>query len=85
MNPSRGKKSDYAPARVTVAVLTYLPNSVGYYQNRLEVTKTCLQSILKNTSLPYDLMVFDNGSSQEVVDYLGEQKKAGLIQYLILS
>ena len=85
MNPSRGKKSDYAPARVTVAVLTYLPNSVGYYQNRLEVTKTCLQSILKNTSVPYDLMVFDNGSRPELVDYLRQLRDEGAIDFLILS
>ena len=85
MNPSRGKKSDYIPARVTVAVLTYVPNSLGYFENRLEVTKTCLQSILKHTSVPYDLMVFDNGSRPELVDYLRQLKDAGDIDFLMLS
>ena len=64
MNPGRGKKSDYLPARVTVAVLTYNPNQLGYFQNRLNVTLTCLESIIANTSIPYDLMVFDNGSNR---------------------
>ncbi len=85
MNPSRGKKSDYAPARVTVAVLTYMPNSLGYFENRLEVTKTCLQSILKHTTVPYDLMVFDNGSRPELVDYLRQLKDQGDIDFLMLS
>jgi hypothetical protein len=85
MNPSRGKKSDYAPARVTVAVLTYVPNSLGYFENRMEVTKTCLQSILKHTSVPYDLMVFDNGSRPELVEYLRQLKDDGAIDFLMLS
>ena len=85
MNPGRGKKSAYSPARVTVAVLTYIPNQVGYFQNRLDVTLTCLESIFVNTSLPYDLMVFDNGSSQATVDALRALKDAGKIDFLILS
>ncbi len=85
MNPSRGKKSEYTPARVTVAVLTYLPNSLGYYENRLGVTKTCLQSIIKNTKVPYDLMVFDNGSRPELVDYLRQLEENGDIDFLMLS
>ncbi len=85
MNPSRGKKSDYVPARVTVAVLTYVPNSLGYFENRLEVTKTCLQSIFKHTSVPYDLMVFDNGSRPELVETLRQLKDEGAIDFLMLS
>lgn len=85
MNPSRGKKSDYAPARVTVAVLTYMPNSLGYFENRLEVTKTCLQSILSHTTVPYDLMVFDNGSRPELVETLRQLKDQGDIDFLMLS
>ncbi len=85
MNPSRGKISDYTPARVTVAVLTYVPNSLGYFENRLDVTKTCLQSIIKNTNSSYDLMVFDNGSRPELVNYLRQLKDEGQIDFLILS
>lgn len=85
MNPGRGKKSDYQPARVTVAVLTYIPNQVGYFQDRLEVTRTCIQSILANTSVPYDLMVFDNGSCPEAVELLRELRMAGQIDFLLLS
>ena len=85
MNPGRGKKSDYLPARVTVAVLTYNPNKLGYFQDRLDVTLACLESIFVNTSAPYDLMVFDNGSNEETVSALCALRDAGKIDFLILS
>lgn len=85
MNPGRGKKSDYLPARVTVAVLTYIPNQAGYFQDRLEITRTCIHSILANTSIPFDLMVFDNGSCPEAVEMLRAMRMAGQIDFLLLS
>jgi glycosyltransferase involved in cell wall biosynthesis len=39
----------------------------------------------KDAGLPFDLMVFDNGSCAEVRDYLVKEKEEGRIQYLILS
>lgn len=85
MNPSRARTTDYHPARVTVAVLTHVPHESGYFQSRFEVTRMTIESILANTTMPYDLMVFDNGSCPQVVDYLREKHDAGEIQYLILS
>ena len=85
MNPGRGKKSNYQPARTTVAVLTYAPNEIGYFENRFDVTRMCIESILKNTKEPFDLMVFDNGSRVEVVDYLKSMRDKGEIDFLILS
>ena len=85
MNPGRGKKSDYAPARATIAVLTFVPNDVGYFKDRFDVMRVCIQSIIKNTKKPYDLMVFDNGSSAQVVEYLQGQQALGNIDFLILS
>ncbi len=85
MNPGRGKMSDYIPARVTAAILTYVPNDVGYFKDRFDVMRVCLESILKNTQEPFDLMVFDNGSSAKVVDYLSKQRDVGNIDLLMLS
>ncbi len=39
MNPSRGKKLDFKPARTTVAVLVYAPHEAGYFEHRLAVTR----------------------------------------------
>lgn len=85
MNPSRGKMSDYSPARVTVMVMTFVPNDIGYFKDRFDVMRVCIESILKNTKEPYDLMVFDNGSSDEVLEYLRKQHTARHIDFLLLS
>ena len=84
-NPAKSLKEVAKPQRITVAVLNYIPFISGYYADMLNVLQTCLGSIWNNTDIPYDLMVFDNGSCAEVKDYLNDQVKAGRIQYLILS
>lgn len=85
VSPTRGKMTKDQPARVTVAVLTFIPELEGYYRYRMEVLRACLESILKHTDIPYDLMVFDNGSCEEVVDYLRSLHQARKIDYLMLS
>ncbi len=85
ISPARGKTTDFQPAPVTVCVLTYIPEQAGYYRHRLDVLRMCLESILTNTATPYDLMVFDNGSSAEVVDYLRGLHASGSIDFLLLS
>ncbi len=85
MNPSRGITLDFEPARTTVAVLVYVPHRIGYFQNRMDVVKITIQSILVNTTEPYDLLVFDNGSCPEMVNYLLDLQKTGSIDYLLLS
>lgn len=85
INPARGRIASYRPARVTIAVLTYIPLLEGYFSTRLETLKLCLGSILKNTDVPYDLLVFDNASCAEVKAYLNRLVEAGDIRYLITS
>ncbi|MBG0771656.1 MAG: hypothetical protein H0S82_08100, partial [Anaerolineaceae bacterium] len=69
----------------TVAVLVYAPHQAGYFQNRLDVTRMTIESILANTREPFDLLVFDNGSCPEMVGYLKSLEAEGKIDYLILS
>jgi len=47
MNPSRGKKLAFKPARTTVAVLVHAPHEVGYFEYRLAVTRMTIESILQ--------------------------------------
>ncbi|HEX2989222.1 MAG TPA: glycosyltransferase family A protein, partial [Anaerolineales bacterium] len=51
----------------------------------LDVLKVSLESMRGDAGLPFDLMVFDNGSCPEVRDFLVKEKEEGRIQYLILS
>lgn len=85
INPARGRTSEYRPARVTVAVITCIPNLEGYFQGRLDVLRLSLSSILAHTDPPYDLMVFDNGSCPAVIDYLRSLRDGGFLRYLFLS
>ncbi|MBN2550289.1 MAG: glycosyltransferase family 2 protein [Anaerolineales bacterium] len=85
INPARGKLSDYCPARVTVTMITYIPDLSGYFEQRLEVLKLVFASLHAHTSLAHDLLVFDNGSCSQVVEYLQGLKEAGQIDYLLLS
>jgi glycosyltransferase involved in cell wall biosynthesis len=85
INPSRGQTLDFTPARTTVAVLVYAPHQAGYFENRLEVTRTTIESIQVNTTEPYNLLVFDNGSCPEMVQYLQSLVDRGVVDYLIRS
>lgn len=84
-NPAKYVKEVAKPARVTVAVLNYIPFLSGFYAEMLDVLKTCLTSIWDNTEGEYDLLVFDNGSCGEVKQYLVDEYENGRIQYLLLS
>lgn len=84
-NPTKHITAAKVPAPVTVALLVYVPFESGYFREGLDVVKLCLQSVYKNTSLPHDLFVFDNGSAKSVVDYLVSEQQEGRIQYLALA
>lgn len=84
-NPAKFVESVPQPARVTVAIISYIPFLSGYYAQSLDVFKACLNSLWAHTDLPYDLLVFDNASCTEVRAWLTEQQEAGKIQSLVLS
>jgi glycosyltransferase involved in cell wall biosynthesis len=84
-NPAKFVKDVARPERITAALLNYIPFLSGFYAETLDVLKVCLVSMRKDAGLPFDLMVFDNGSCPEVREYLINEKEEGRIQYLILS
>jgi len=84
-NPAKFVKDVARPERITVALLNYIPFLSGFYAETLDVLKVSLDSMRKDAGLPFDLMVFDNGSCKEVREYLVNEKEDGRIQYLILS
>jgi len=84
-NPAKYVKEVAKPERITVAVLNYIPFISGFYKNMLDVLRTCLNSIHETADLPFDLLVFDNGSCQEARRFLLDAYERGAIQYLLLS
>jgi glycosyltransferase involved in cell wall biosynthesis len=85
INPARGKDTNYRPSRVTVAMITYIPHLSGYFKHRLQVLQLSLSSLIAHTTHPCDLLVFDNGSCQPVIDYLQQLRDSKIIDYLLLS
>src|SRR5215212_6266631 len=84
-NPAKFVKDVAHPQRITAALLNYIPFLSGFYAETLDVLKVCMESIRKDAGLPFDLMVFDNGSCPEVRDFLVKEKEEGRIQYLTLA
>ncbi len=84
-NPAKFVKDVARPERITVALLNFIPFLSGFYAETLDVLKVCMESMRKDAGLPFDLMVFDNGSCPEVRDFLVKEKEEGRIQYLILA
>jgi glycosyltransferase involved in cell wall biosynthesis len=84
-NPAKSIELVPQPAPVTVAIVTYIPFLSGYYVESLEVLKVCLESLYQHTPQPYNLLIFDNASCPEVLDYLQKERDAGRIQFLILA
>ncbi len=84
-NPAKFVNQVIKPARVTVALLNFIPFVSGFYSEALDVLKVSLESMRNDAGLPYDLLVFDNGSCAEVRDFLITEKENGHIQFLLLS
>jgi glycosyltransferase involved in cell wall biosynthesis len=85
-NPTKVANAAFkVPENLAVATVTYIPFLAGYWEQSLDVLKVCITSLRTNTQVPFDLMVFDNGSCPEVVNYLLQLRESDWLQYLILS
>ncbi len=84
-NPAKFIKQVAKPERITVAVLNYIPFLSGFYTDMLDVLDACLKSVRITTDIPFDLMLFDNASCEQVRTYLLDEYANNNIQYLFLS
>lgn len=84
-NPAKFVQDVARPRGVTVAVLTYAPFLSGYFAHSLEVIRACLDSLWRTADVEHDLLVFDNGSCEEVQSFLRDAFAARRIQMLWLS
>ena len=83
--PLKGVSSGYQATETTVVVVVCIPSSAGYYEERTNILKVCLESITRHADAPYDLMVIDNSSIRPVRSYLDSLARAGVIDHLILN
>lgn len=84
-NPMRWVEEIPHTPKTTITTIVFIPYLSGYWEKSLDVLKLCINSIIKTVNVPFDLMVFDNGSCTEVQEYLFQEKRNGKIQYLMLS
>ncbi len=84
-NPAKILNSVAKPERVTVAVLNHIPFLEGFYSDMLNVLRVSLTSLRENAGMPFDLLVFDNGSCHEAREFLTKEFEKGNIQFLILA
>ena len=68
-NPLRRKQVKAGPP-IVAAVVTHLPDRRGYHAKRLQVIKIALLSIRQNAGRPIHVAVFDNGSCDDLRDWL---------------
>ena len=80
-NPAKSAKTVAKPERITAALLNYIPFLSGFYAETLDVLKVSLESMRKDAGLPFDLMIFDNGSCAEVRDFLVKEKDRAQKQF----
>jgi len=73
------------PQRIGVASITFAPFLNGYFKDAIEIIDIHLRSIRQSTQEDIDLLVFDNSSCAELIEYLTAQHRDGLIDWLILS
>jgi hypothetical protein len=70
MNPQKTEKKLQLTTHHRVVVVVYIPNAEGFYQNMFAVFKTCLESLSSTINSSCAITVVNNGSHQEVTDYL---------------
>lgn len=60
-------------APLVLAVVTHLPNTLGYHEHRLEVIQTCIESMTKHAP-PHSLVIWDNGSCEALRQWIRSKK-----------
>ena len=90
-NPAKSGLPAYTPQKLGIALIVYVPFTEGYFEHSLEIFKIQLSSIRAATPVPFDLLVFDNGSCPQVIaelQSLYSQKSSdnpNRIDWLVLS
>jgi glycosyltransferase involved in cell wall biosynthesis len=84
-NPLKSTPFSSPDVRLTVAVLSCIPEDSGYWSESLPILDICIKSVRKNTQIPFQLIVFDNGSCESVREHLHELHRMGIVDTLFLS
>jgi glycosyltransferase involved in cell wall biosynthesis len=84
-NPAKSGIPAYTPHDLGVALITYIPFTEGYFTNSLQILKYQIESLRASTPEPFDLLIFDNGSCDEIAAELKALHDQKSVDWLILS
>jgi glycosyltransferase involved in cell wall biosynthesis len=68
-----------------IIIPVYIPDFTGYFKDGLEILKLCVDSVLKTTHDKTFITVANNGSCEEVKDYLNDLLENNVIHEVIHS
>ncbi len=80
-NPLNNKPAPHRTSDMVLMAITHLPNTQGYHLHRLEVIKKCLLSMRDNAKTKCDVMIWDNGSCDELRDWLKNDYKPSALVF----
>lgn len=73
------------PPPVSVCLLTHVPFVAGFHAEQLDVVALAVMTAKANAGRPVHLVVVDNGSCDELIEWLTDSLDAGLVDQLMLN
>lgn len=83
MNPQKAEKKVELVTNHRVVVVVFIPEMSGFYKNSFEVFKLCINSLTTSTNKKIAITVVNNGSCNEVVNFLDMCLKNGDVDTVI--
>ena len=69
-NPQKAQEKIHLETNLRVIMVVFIPETVGFYANSLEVFKLSLRSLIVSNIDQYKITVVNNGSCKEVQNFL---------------
>ena len=82
-NPHKDKVQPKSEFFHQVVIPVYIPNQEGYFKDSFEILKLCIESLLLTSHNKTYITIVNNGSYDEVTDYLNELFLKNRIQEII--
>jgi hypothetical protein len=82
-NPQKSKAFETSKYYHQIIIPVYIPNNDDFFKDSFNVFKICIESLLKTIHSATFISIINNGSSNEVVDYINELFDVGSIHEVI--
>jgi glycosyltransferase involved in cell wall biosynthesis len=83
VNPQKDKVKEEISMYHQVVIPVYIPSDEGYFEHSFDILKLCLDSLFKTCHCNTHLTIVNNGSYDQIVQYLDSLLKSNQIHELI--